>query len=242
MSRPVLNLAAEPFVNRRPVVRLAVLLWVAGVVLLAVNAWLLRDFLVGRGDVHARLQEARESIDVEERRIATLTEELASFDLGAQNEQVQYLNQRIAQRRFSWSRLFDRLAEVLPQDARLRSLSPSTGNNDRSPSPRTHDQEAPPLARGQVLLSIRGEARSDEAVLDLVDALFADPAFEHPNLSQQATTNEGLVEFQLDTVYNAPELPGGQAVPAPEAEDAGTQPASGPEPLGRPASAPPELS
>lgn len=234
MSRPVLNLAAEPFVNRRPVVRLAVLLWIAGVVLLAVNAWLFRDFLVGRGDVHARLQEVRESIDVEERRIAALTEELTSFDLGSQNAQVQYLNQRIAQRRFSWSRLFDRLAEVLPQDVRLRTLTPSTDADGRSS--RTLDQEAPPLARGQVLLSIRGEARSDEDVLELVDALFADAAFEHPNLSRQATTDRGLVEFQLDTVYNAPELPGARTVPA-----GGTE-GGGPEPLGRPASAPPELS
>ena len=240
MTRPVLNLAAEPFVNRRPVVRLAVLLWVAGAVLLAVNAWLLRDFVVGRGDVHARLQETRESIDVEERRIAALTEELASFDLGAQNEQVQYLNQRIAQRRFSWSRLFDRLAEVLPQDVRLRTLTPSTGDDDRSS--RTRDRKAPPLARGQIFLSIRGEARSDEDVLELVDALFADPAFEHPNLSRQATTNEGLVEFNLDTVYNAPELPGGRAVPDGGTDGDGAEPASDPQPLGRPASAPPELS
>ncbi|MFP3940585.1 MAG: PilN domain-containing protein [Thermoanaerobaculia bacterium] len=234
MSRPVLNLAAEPFVNRRPVVRLAALLWIAGVVLLAVNAWLFRDFLVGRGDVHARLQEVRESIDVEERQIAALTEELASFDLGSQNAQVQYLNQRIAQRRFSWSRLFDRLAEVLPQDVRLRTLTPSTDADDRSS--RTFDQEAPPLARGQVLLSIRGEARGDDDVLELVDALFADTAFEHPNLSRQATTDRDLVEFQLDTVYNAPELPGARTAPAEGTED------GGPEPLGRPASAPPELS
>lgn len=234
MSRPVLNLASEPFVNRRPLVRLSVLLWIAGIVLVAVNAWLFRDFLVGRGDVHARLQETRESIEVEERRIAALTEELASFDLAAQNEQVRYLNQRIAHRRFSWSRLFDRLAEVLPRDVRLGTLAPNTGRDDRGRTTRRSD--GPPLARGQVLLSIRGEARSDEAVLELVDALFADPAFEHPNLSRQATTDQGLVEFQLDTVYNAPELPAEEVVPAGEDE------ADGPEPLGRAASAPPELS
>lgn len=234
MSRPVLNLASEPFVNRRPLVRLSVLLWIAGIVLLAVNAWLFRDFLVGRGDVHARLQETRESIEMEERRIAALTEELASFDLAAQNEQVRYLNQRIAQRRFSWSRLFDRLAEVLPQDVRLRTLAPNTGRDDRGRT--TQRSDGPPLARGQVLLSIRGEARSDEAVLELVDALFADPAFEHPNLSRQATTDRGLVEFQLDAVYNAPELPAEEVVPAGEGE------ADAPAPLGRAASAPPELS
>lgn len=241
MSRPVLNLASEPFVNRRPVVRLAVLLWVAGAVLLAVNTWLFRDFLVGRGDVHARLQEVRETVDVEERRIAALTEELASFDLAAQNEQVRYLNQRIAQRRFSWSRLFDRLAEVLPRDVRLRTLTPSTGRNDRNR--RTRGAEAPPpLARGQILLSIRGEARTDEAVLELVDALFADPAFERPNLSRQAKNDQGLVEFDLDTVYNAPELPREEVLPAGGDDTGGNAPAEQLTPLGRPASSPPELS
>ncbi|HUP42082.1 MAG TPA: hypothetical protein VM599_02610, partial [Thermoanaerobaculia bacterium] len=64
-----LDLAARPFVNRRPVVRLALLLWLAGGALLAGNLWLYWDFLAGRGDVHARRLEVEEAIAIEERRI-----------------------------------------------------------------------------------------------------------------------------------------------------------------------------
>lgn len=244
-----LNLAARPFVNRRPVVRLALLLWLAGALLLAGNVWLYWDFLAGRGDVHARRAEVEEAIATEERRISALEEELASYDLEAQNRQVGYLNQRIARRRFSWSRLFDQLADVLPQDVRIESLSPAVAGEERRGARRRSDLPGGP---GHVLLRIEAQAKSDQAILELVDALFADPDFEDPNLIQQAANEQGLVRFSLEVVYAAPET-GGEAeveiLPAEEAEggDAGADPDAGGTPadparLGRPASAPPELS
>lgn len=244
-----LNLAARPFVNRRPVVRLALLLWLAGVLLLVGNVWLYWDFLAGRGDVHARRAEVEEAIATEERRIAALEEELASYDLLAQNRQVDYLNQRIARRRFSWSRLFDQLADVLPRDVRIESLSPAVAGEERRGGPRRSDLSA---VAGNVLLRIEAHARSDEAILELVDALFTDQDFQNPNLIQQAATEQGVIRFSLEVVYSAPET-GGEAeaeiLPAEEAGDgdAGTEPGAGgtaadPTPLGRPASAPAELS
>lgn len=248
MSR-ALNLAARPFVNRRPVVRLALVLWLAGVLLLAGNVWLYWDFLAGRGDVHARRAEVEEAIATEQRRIAALEGELASYDIEAQNRQVDYLNQRIARRRFSWSRLFDQLADVLPQDVRIESLSPAVAGEQRRGASRRSDL---PAEAGQVLLRMEAQARSDQAILELVDALFADPDFQDPNLIQQATTEQGLIRFSLEAVYSAPET-GGEAeveiLPAEDSEDgdAGSEPGAGgteadPTPLGRPASAPAELS
>lgn len=261
-----LNLAARPFVNRRPVVRLAALLWLAGALLLAGNVWLYWDFLAGRGDVHARRAETEEAIRIEERRISALSEELAAFDLAAQNQQVEYLNRRIARRHFSWSRLFDQLAEVLPQDVRIESLAPAVAGEGRRASPRRSDLPAQP---GRVILQMEAQAKSDQAILELVDALFADPDFEHPNLIQQVENEGGLIRFSLEVVYAAPETGGGEVelLPAegPAGEEAGDADAGGPgsedeveparEPasrrretptaparLRRPASSPPELS
>lgn len=247
-----LNLAARPFVNRRPVVRLALLLWLAGALLLAGNVWLYWDFLAGRGDVHARRAEVEEAIATEQRRIAALEGELAAYDLGAQNQQVSYLNQRIARRRFSWSRLFDQLADVLPQDVRIESLAPAVAGEGGRGTSRRRDLSA---GAGHVLLRMQAQAKSDEAILELVDALFADPDFANPNLIQQSTTRQGLIGFSLEAVYAAPET-GGEAeveiLPAEDAEEAedgaggsGPEtdgPAADPAPLGRPASAPAELS
>jgi hypothetical protein len=249
-----LNLAARPFVNRRPVVRLAVLLWLAGALLLAGNLWLYWDFLVGRGDVHARRAETEEAIRVEGRRISALSGELAAFDLVAQNQQVEYLNRRIARRRFSWSRLFDELAEVLPQDVRIQSLAPAVAGEGRRAGPRTSDL---PAQAGRVILQMEAHAKSDQAILELVDALFADPDFEHPNLIQQVENEPGLIRFSLEVVYAAPETDGGQVEILPAeglaeeeaAEGAEDQAGSeddarptAPVPLRRPASFPPELS
>lgn len=244
-----LNLAARPFVNRRPVMRLAVLLWLAGALLLAGNVWLYWDFLVGRGDVHARRAEVEESIRTEERRIGAFSEELAAFDLEAQNQQVAYLNQRIARRHFSWSRLFDQLADVLPRDVRIQNLSPAVAGDDRRAAARRRDLPADP---DHVLLRMEAQAKSDQAILELVDALFADPDFEHPNLIQQAESEAGGIRFSLDVVYAAPKTGGDEEVEilpaeapsdgAAEGEAEGGGAAGEPAPLRRPASSPPELS
>jgi hypothetical protein len=261
-----LDLAARPFVNRRPVVRLALLLWLAGGALLAGNLWLYWDFLAGRGDVHARRLKVEEAISIEERRISGLAGELAGSDLEAQNEQVAYLNQRIDQRRFSWSRLFDELAELLPRDVRIQSLTP--GGSDSGGSRPAARRSADAVDDGRVLLRIEAEARSDEAIFELVDALFADRDFERPNLLQQAAAEGGPIRFSLDTIYRPPAVPelaggaeilsaeGGAAPPSgaddgDEGERGERQPPvsaldrperAAPVRLGRPASSPPETS
>lgn len=196
MAYDELNLAARPYVNTRPVVRLAVVLWLVGTLLLAGNVWLYWDFLAGRGDTYARLAETAEAIEVEERRVAALERDLEGYDLAGQNEQVAFLNERIDERRFSWSTLFDELTDILPREVRLQSLAPNTGTDRRRSS--RDDVE---LAPGEVLLSIQGAARSDEAVLELVDNLFTDPAFARPVLNREQTDDDGLLRFDLDVVY-----------------------------------------
>lgn len=241
MSR-ALNLASRPFVNRRPVVRLAILLWVAGGLLLAGNVWLYWDFLVGRGDVHARRAEVEAALGTEEERIAALEEELASFDLAAQNRQVSYLNRRIARRQFSWSLLFDEIEEVLPRDVRIERLSPATAEGGPRRSARRQQEEA---ALDEVLLRIDAHSKSDEAILELVDALWNDPAFERPNLIQQVEAEGGVIRFQLETIYDSPAFDGDPAEPdavidEEPVEEEGT--ALDATPLRAPASSPPELS
>jgi Tfp pilus assembly protein PilN len=254
----MVNLSARPFVNRRPVLRLSLLLWAAGLVLLAGNLWLYWDFLAGRGDLDARRREVGEQITVEEHRISALTSELASYDLGEQNEQVRYLNQRIEQRRFSWSRLFEELSDLLPRDVRLLSLTPSAG--DEQSGRRTSGSArrgASAVSDGQIPLQIDAQARSDEAILELVDALFADSDFERPNLLQQTRDpGSGLIRFSLNADYRPsgteePEVTPLEPTPSAEAEapgeTAGEEASGGGRPtvpvaLGRAASSPRELS
>lgn len=249
MSRALLNLSARPFVNLRPVVRLSLALWVAGLLLLGGNVWLYWDFLAGRGDLDARRREAGEAVAVQQRRIEALSSELAGYDLGTQNEQVVYLNQRIEQRRFSWSRLFDELADLLPQEVRLTRLQPSS--EDASASRRSGRASsrsrvsASAVKQGQVVLDIEGRARNDQAILELVDALFADPDFDRPNLLQQAQ-EQGVIRFDLQVYYQPRPVGEPEILALEPEEESEDDPAEGGRArstlsLGRAASSPREL-
>lgn len=232
MSRSYLDLAREPYVNTRPVVRLALLLWLIGALLLAGNVWLYWDFLAGRGDTHARLRGVTAEIAETRQRLEALDRRLGELDLAEQNRQVEYLNERIERRHFSWSELFDQLADILPDDVRLTSLSPASAGDDSGRGRSRDRSRSGGLGEDEVLLTIDAQARDDESILQLVDALFADPAFRRPDLQAQRQGDGGLIDFDLVVVYR-PEQPAFE-VPAPAGW---TAPAG----LGTAASSPPEL-
>jgi len=229
VSRSYLNLASAPYVNTRPVVRLSIVLWLIGGLLFAGNVWLYWDFLAGRGDTHARLEKVADEIDSTHGRIASLESELAGFDLADQNDRVEFLNTRIDRRHFSWSQLFDTLAELLPDEVRLTRLAPSsvdaTAGGGRRSTPDSGDD-------GKVSLGIHGIARTNDSILVLVDQLYEDPAFDDTTLTQQRDVQGGLIEFDLDTIYD-PRTPGEAAADEraddPETSAAGSPAAEGPE-------------
>jgi Tfp pilus assembly protein PilN len=196
------NLARRPFVNQRPVQRVALLLAVAGLVLLIVNLWLFVGYARTRGANATQLRLIEERIEVEAERLAAADRQLAAADLGLQNGLVDYLNRRIDERTFGWSVLFDRLAGLLPDDVRLKALAPSF-SAAQEPTRNPAARRAGAAAEPPVELSLQGTARDGEALLELVDALFADPAFSDPNLSQESTTQQGELSFSLTVAYHS---------------------------------------
>jgi Tfp pilus assembly protein PilN len=200
-----LNLARRPFLNSRPVVRISLLLWLLGLILLLINVYFFWDYLTRSAD--KRLQIARGEHEIERQKAAArqLQSRLDTIDLRRLNEQVDFLNQRIAERTFSWSLLLDRLAEVLPNDVRLNRLAPLTGERAKGDLQRARGNRASSSAEA-VLLTITGESRSDEALLRFVDNLFAHPGFRDPNLSRKERDEDNLVKFELNVFY----IPGGR--------------------------------
>lgn len=207
---PGLNLARRPFVNSRPVTRIALLLWAAGLLLLLVNVSQYWSYFAGSEEMRSELAGVREQAETERATVARLDEEVKSLDLASQNEQVLFLNGKIAERTFSWSLLFDRLAAVMPNDVRLERLVPR-GTEERGAGGRTVRSSRP--ARGgqssgtagdQVILTLRGQSRNDEALYRFVDNLFGHPAFDEPDLTREDRADDGLINFDLQVVY----LPG----------------------------------
>lgn len=203
-----LNLSRRPFVNSRPVVRAALLLWLVGTLLLLGNVFLFWSFLSGSTQTRADLDEMEQKVEREQKAVADLEARLAQLDLGQQNEQVAFLNRKIAERTFSWSLLFDRLSEVLPDNVRLIQLQPAAIAGDDRPGSRpapstTLRGRRPTGSSDRVPLFIQAESKSDEALSEFVDNLFAHPAFDDPDVSRETRDedNDNRLRFDLRVTY-----------------------------------------
>jgi Tfp pilus assembly protein PilN len=198
-----LNLSRRPFVNGRPVTRVAVLLWLLGGLLLLGNVFVYISYVSGTGEKRAQLARVEQQKEKEQRMIRMTDDRFANLNLAAQNEQVDFLNEKISERTFGWSQLFDRMSRLLPTDVRLTRLSPH-GVVDPQADRRRRGAPAPKKKNpdGRVTLAINGESKSDAALLKFVDNLFADAAFADPNLLQQTKDEgKGVIRFDLRVDY-----------------------------------------
>jgi Tfp pilus assembly protein PilN len=202
-----LNLARRPYVNSRPVVRTALLLWVVGALLLLGNVFLFWSYLAGSSEKRAERASLEDSVGRQQEVVADLEARLSQLDLEQQNEQVAFLNSKIGERTFSWSLLFERLAEVLPNGVRLIQLQPAAIAGDDRPGSRPAPSNT---LRGRrvgtsdrVPLIIQAESKNDEALSDFVDRLFAHPSFEDPDVSRESRDeeHENRLRFDLRVTY-----------------------------------------
>jgi Tfp pilus assembly protein PilN len=237
-----LNLARRPFVNTRPVVRVAAILWTLGLLLLFANVTLFMRYLESSQTTRFKLAGLERDIVRDRRGVSDLQGRIGTLQLDQQNREVSFLNRKIDERTFSWSLLFDRMAVVLPDQVRLLQLHPtnvvqkdSGGAAQRSAAGR--EVKPPP-----VTLKIHGEAKDDAALLRFVDNLFAHPAFAEPNLENEERDESGLLRFNLTVQYQprpqtaaeGAERPGAAAVAVPSAPSAPSA-SPGTAPGGKPA-------
>lgn len=217
MKLLVMNLASRPFLNEQPVIRTTALLWILGLALLAMNVTLYYRHIEGKGEQQESLRVADERLVEETATIERLRGELERLDLERQNEQVRFLNSQIAQRVFSWSVLFDRLAEVVPSAIQMKGISPrivASGSTGRRGSSTEPLQEV-------VKVDLQGTSRDPEAALELVDALFAHPSFFDPDLSRESAAEGQENTFNLSVLYLPPRIGDGGSLSGP----VGTEPA-----------------
>lgn len=196
MKATRLNLAERPFLNERPAKRTTILLWVVGLLLLALNVMLYQRHLSGQQEQRQTIKTLGVSIAEERAAVIGLEEDLAALDLRQQNRRVVFLNTQIARRTFSWSQLLDDLAEVQPETVQLRRLSP------RITERRGHGDLADrSLASDVVAIEMGGVARSSEAILEFVDLLFEHPSFIAPDLANEREQDQNLYDFSLRVLY-----------------------------------------
>jgi hypothetical protein len=191
------NLARDPFVNRRPILRVTAVLWLLAVGLLALNGWLYWRHFVGQGLQEQELASLDPKLEEQRRLLDEALASLETFDLDWQRQQVAFLNARIAERTFSWSELFDHLSEVLPRNVRIGRVTPQLAEGSRANS-----RGSLRNPEDEVELGLSGTAEEDGALLVFVDALFAHPRFRRPNLASEARRSDNAeVRFTLSVIY-----------------------------------------
>lgn len=210
------NLASKPFVNRRPVIRVAILVWALTIGLIAINFWRYGDFFRVASSQRSRLSDLEKNIRIEEEQVEGLRRRINALDLDVNNGKARYLNGLIHQRIFPWSRLFDEIEALLPKDVYLSGLAPqieevektqqrrktTTRRTGKSRAKVKSVQRVPEKVLDQVELELVGSARSEEALLELVDRLYASPTFLEPVLSyERREERTGLVSFKIDVIY-----------------------------------------
>ncbi|MEM9558319.1 MAG: hypothetical protein AAGC60_28965 [Acidobacteriota bacterium] len=219
----IVNLSRRPFINRRPIARVAFILWILGLVLAALSLSLFARYWSGSADYRERLAELDEEIDREQEQLDAGIERLERLDLGTRNEKALEANRLIERRTFPWSKLFDDLEDVIPLDVRISSVSPSLGTDESSVrTPRRARRATPTSARArragnetrrstapavvadepeEIKLELPGLARNEQAMLDFVDALYEHPHFLDPFLSRETRERSGEVRFNVSVTY-----------------------------------------
>lgn len=228
-----LNLARRPFSNRSPRRRLRIMLWTATGVLVLLNSFLFAQYWISSSSSREELRKVRESSDEQVEVMRALERRLANVDLEVQNEQVRFLNRKIAERTFPWSDLFDDLATVLPRNVRLLTVAP--GIEDDTKKRRGKELRT---SIDWIGLEVSARAKSSDDVLDLIDAMFEHPSFAGPTLAQE-TQRDGEIEFNASVRYRVapPSTPeprdeSTELVIAAEADDDGAGAAPGRETVG----------
>lgn len=196
------NLATRPFANERPVKRATSLIWLIALALLVINVFIYQRYLSGQYEQRQAIEDLQTRIEAEQQTIVQLEDDLAALDLDRQNERIEFLNVEIAKRTFSWSRLFDRLEEVLPPEVRLSRVAPRAAEQ-RHVDARLGDQSVEDL----VAIELHGRAEDGDHLLEFVDGLFEHSSFLVPNLVSEQENDDFSLDFSLRVLYR-PEAAG----------------------------------
>ncbi|NIM60825.1 MAG: hypothetical protein GTO30_03995 [Acidobacteria bacterium] len=204
--RPLdLNLATRPYSNN-------MLVWAAYVALLAAavffSYWNISSYRHYRAELEALDLEQgnmdQERIDLTARHGKVLRD-VRKYDRVAINRRTTKANEVIEWRAFSWTRLFNRLEEVLPNNIKMTSIRPIFRGRDRE----TEEADSRP----QMPVKVEGLARDWDSLFELETDLIDDPSFGRVLPRNIDKRDNGELAFSIEFTYY-PEEPVGAETPA----------------------------
>lgn len=183
------NLATRPYRDYRPVWAVAGTFILLTAALLAYNAQTAWRYFATTQETRGEIEKLEQEIARERERATAARQAVARYDTETLQQRSLFVNERIAERAFSWSALLDDLESVLPNDVRLTRLTPK------------------PIRGGGYLISMDCVSKSEDGMVSLIRRFFGNPKFARPTPTSEAVSDEGLYVFSINVEYQ-PRTPG----------------------------------
>jgi len=179
-----LNLAARPYRDYRPVYAVVVVLSLLTAFLALNNIETYYRYIRETKSTRAQIAEIEAQTRIEQQKEQTAKQRVASFDLAKLDQQTRFINAKLTERAFSWSRLLDELASILADDVRLVSVSPKFTD------------------AGPVGLSMDFEAKSGDGMITTINRMNEDPQFSDVFPDSETARDDGAYTFSLNALYH----------------------------------------
>jgi len=190
-----INLASRPYIDARSFYAR----WATFLVPLAVVALLLAIMavraLVGSREVAAKVREEQARIEALDKTRANAEAVLNRAENRDTRDQSRFLNDLIARKAFSWTRVFEELERIMPDRVRVLAIHPEIKDS-----------------RVLLVMTVAGETRADGQ--ELVRRMESSPSFRQPQLRSEDVTNSGqenIVRFEVAATYVPAPAPPAQA-------------------------------
>ena len=183
-----LNLAARPYRDYRPVYAVVVAISLLTAFLMLNNIETYYRYIHETKATRAKIAQVEEQARAEKAKEDTARQRVKGLDLAKLDQQTRFINMKLAERAFSWSRLLDELESILADDVRLLSVSPTFA------------------LEGPIPLSMNFEAKSGDGMITTINRMNADPQFRDAFPSGESANDDGTYTFTL-TVNYLPEAP-----------------------------------
>jgi Tfp pilus assembly protein PilN len=188
-----IDFARRPFRNLRPVRATLGGLLAAALILTIVNWRTYGSFRRGQAATRAEIASLRSRLTRAEQRQRSARQALATTEVAQIAARSRGVNRIVEERRFSWSRLLDRLETVLPDDVRLTALQPSFDE-----------------AKGDVAIHMGLIGRARDSSVRTLAALGGDPHFAVLTLANESDPEKGVPEgyrFVMSVQYRPEDAP-----------------------------------
>ena len=184
MSEFDLNLSTRPFPAYRAAnAGLGILL----VILLVIAAWQAYGF-IHYSSLISEIRETERNSRVQSEalghRLADLERELNTPEATAKLSEVNFLNDIIARKTFSWTEVFSQLEILVPNDVHLMGLSPEIS------------------AAGPIVMRMNVRGRTVDSISELISALEQSPAFENVVVSTEQKTDSATRDVDVSLSVN----------------------------------------